>query len=188
MIITIIAEPRSGSTNLANWFIPNKNFTVFIEPLNKNASQYKVITPVKNWKYNTPHLLIKEIYTVDANLQDITNISDKIIVLYRENKKEQLESWLVANQTNNWGGEWVNNKVDIQGRDAKIKYFENLTEGMQREYIDNSNYFKISYEDLYYKNKFQKLLDYIGVDGLTNNNFPYGTKYRITIPETRNLI
>jgi len=27
MIITIIAEPRSGGTNLANWFLYNKDFT-----------------------------------------------------------------------------------------------------------------------------------------------------------------
>ena len=32
MIITIIAEPRSGSTNLTNWFYFNKNFTTFFNP------------------------------------------------------------------------------------------------------------------------------------------------------------
>ena len=34
MVITILAEPRSGSTNLTNWFYHNKNFTTLFEPLN----------------------------------------------------------------------------------------------------------------------------------------------------------
>jgi hypothetical protein len=47
--------------------------------------------------------------------------------------------------------------------------------------VDNPNYFKISYEELYYNNGFQKILDYLNVNGLENKNFPYGKKYRIFI-------
>ena len=34
MFVTIIAEPRSGSTNLANWFYFNSSFTTLFEPMN----------------------------------------------------------------------------------------------------------------------------------------------------------
>ena len=32
MIILLLCEPRSGSTNLANWFFINKKFTVLFIP------------------------------------------------------------------------------------------------------------------------------------------------------------
>jgi hypothetical protein len=83
MVITILAEPRSGSTNLANWFKSNKNFTVLQEPLNKNGMSYKKDIPVDKWFYDTSHLLIKEIYTPDKNLKELIQFSDKIIILYR---------------------------------------------------------------------------------------------------------
>ena len=41
MVITILAEPRSGSTNLADWFKSNKDFTILQEPLNKHGKSYK---------------------------------------------------------------------------------------------------------------------------------------------------
>jgi hypothetical protein len=70
MIITILAEYRSGSTNLAKWFEQNPDFTVLIEPLNPhgigNRRQIKKITKSdknpKLWNYATKHLLVKEIY------------------------------------------------------------------------------------------------------------------------------
>ena len=41
MIITILAEPRSGSTNLTNWFYFNKNFTTLFEPENPNSKWFQ---------------------------------------------------------------------------------------------------------------------------------------------------
>jgi hypothetical protein len=32
MVVTILAEPRSGSTNLTNWFYHNKDFTTLFNP------------------------------------------------------------------------------------------------------------------------------------------------------------
>ena len=55
MVITILAEPRSGSTNLTNWFYHNKNFTTLFEPLNPMSNWFKKdITPI-NYLYNTEH-------------------------------------------------------------------------------------------------------------------------------------
>jgi hypothetical protein len=47
MIITIIAEPRSGGTNLANWFLSNKDFTILYEPITSSDKQWykKGISP-----------------------------------------------------------------------------------------------------------------------------------------------
>jgi hypothetical protein len=179
MIITILAEVRSGSTNLANWFTLNKKFKVLLEPLNKESINYKKGEPIKEWTYNTEHFLIKEIYLPNTDLSELINISDKIILLYRKNDIEQLQSWLVANETKKWMTSWVTNSVKINNQQDKENYFYSLKDGFKNEYLNDSNLFKISYEELYYNNGFQKILDYLNIDCLKNENFPYGSKYRL---------
>jgi hypothetical protein len=181
MVITILAEPRSGSTNLANWFTLYKNFTVSSEPLNENSWDYKKGQPIKEWTCDTEHFLIKEIYLPGVSLTELIGISDKIILLYRENGIEQLESWLVAVETKNWLLEWAKHHVKITDQQNKENYFKSLKDGFKNEYLNDTNYFSISYEELYYRNGFQKVLDYLNLPDLENKNFPYGQKYRINL-------
>lgn len=188
MVITILAEPRSGSTNLANWFSLYKEFTILQEPLNKNGINYKKNIPINEWVYNTPHLIIKEIYTADKPLNTLIEFSDKLIILYRENKKEQLESWLIASVTNNWGDKWVNSKIGIPHKESKIDYFNKMVNGFEKEYRLNSNNFIISYEELYYNNGFERIVDYLNIDDVKNIDFPYGEKYRLERIITNKLI
>ena len=178
MIITLLCEPRSGSTNLANWFHYYENFTILQEPLNKNVEHYKKEVPINEWRYDTEHLLIKEIYIPKAKIEELITLSDKVILLYREDVKEQLESWLVANQTNEWSSEWFSNHIKIPNRGGAVDYFKILKTEFKEKYLDN-NYFKISYEELYYNNRIQKIVDYLELDCVKNENFPYGKKYRI---------
>jgi len=187
MFITIIAEPRSGSTNLAKWFTRYKNFTVLQEPTNKESVNYKKGEPITNWTYNTEHFLIKEIYLPDTDLTELINLSDKVILLYRENDIEQLESWLVATETKNWVLEWVTNRIKITNQEDKEKYFYSLKNGFKNEYLNNDNFFKISYEELYYNNGIEKVINYLNIDYIKNKDFPYGKKYKI-IQNTNKLI
>jgi hypothetical protein len=184
MKIVILAEPRSGSTNLGKWFKLNKEFTVLLEPYNRNAFDYKKDSPVHDWEYNTKHLLIKEIYTPDKDFKSLIKFSDKIIVLYRENKEEQFESWLAANYTNNWTEEWYTNQVKHTDNSRK-DYFYNLVSGFKSNYILNENYFQMSYEELYYSNGLQRIVNYLNLDCVKNENFPYGKKYRIDLVRSK---
>ena len=184
MVITILAEPRSGSTNLADWFKSNKDFTILQEPLNKHGKSYKKNNPINNWNYNTSHLLIKEIYEPNKDLKELIQFSDKIIILYRENKNEQLESWLVAKLTNNWEGKWTN-KIYIPNKELNVDFFNKMINGFEREYRLNNNMFKISYEELYYNNGFKKIVNYLNIDSVKDINFPYGEKYRLDKKETK---
>jgi hypothetical protein len=84
MIVTILAEPRSGSTNLTNWFYFNKNFTTLFIPSDPKSKWHKAVSP-KEYKYTTEHLLIKEDYYHYKNFDELIGISDKVILLYREN-------------------------------------------------------------------------------------------------------
>ena len=186
MIITIIAEPRSGSTNLANWFYFNKNFTLLFEPITSPEWKwYKHGISPKLWEYKTSHLLVKEIFRPDVDFSELIEISDKLIILYRENITEQTESWLNATKTNNWDKVWVFKENLIADHDAS--YFYQIKNGIKENYL-NKNYFNISYEELYYNNGFQKVLDYLNINELENKNFPYGQKYRIDVNKPKSLI
>jgi hypothetical protein len=183
MVITILAEPRSGSTNLTNWFYFNKNFTTLFIPSDPQSKWYKSESP-KDYKYNTEHLLIKEDYYYYKNFDELISISDKIILLYRENKEEQIESWINAKLTNNWHNLWVSRNVENNSESA---FFTELKSKFKERYLDK-NYFKISYEELYYKNGFQKIVDYLQLECVKNENFPIGKKYRVNVNKTNTLI
>lgn len=176
MIVSIIAEQRSGSTNLANWFYLKKSFTVLYEPIsNPNTKWFKNNTPPSTWKYDTPNLLVKETYNGETDFTDLINYSDKIVVLYRENVIEQIQSYVNSKITGNWDGNWSHNKKHENTVHAED--FKRIKNRFKELYL-NDNFFTISYEDLY-NNGFQKLIDYVNIDGIENENFPYGKKYRV---------
>jgi hypothetical protein len=188
MIITILAEPRSGSTNLANWFYFNKDFTLLFEPITSPKWKwYKHGVSPKLWEYKTPHLLVKEIFRPETDFSELIKISDKVIILYRENISEQTESWLNAIKTNNWHTNYVYKKEENDLLKEKSIYFNILKTEFKENYI-NKEFFTISYEELYYNNGFQKILDYLNIDELENKNFPYGSKYRVNLNKPKSLI
>jgi len=183
MIITILAEPRSGSTNLTNWFYFNQNFTTLFIPSDTKSKWYKNVSP-KEYTYTTKHLLIKEDYYHYKNFEELISISDKVILLYRENIEEQIDSWTNAKLTKNWENQWVYKNIKD---DNETLFFTQLKNSFKQEYLDK-NYFKISYEELYYNNGFKKILDYLSMDELENKNFPYGKKYRINVNKGKTII
>jgi tryptophan synthase alpha subunit len=54
-----------------------------------------------------------------------------------------------------------------------------MVNGFEREYRSNSNMFVMSYEELYYNNGFEKIVNYLNIDSVKNIDFPYGEKYRL---------
>jgi hypothetical protein len=177
MVITILAEPRSGSTNLANWFSRKNNFTILYEPITSpNLRSFQNGIHPSLWKHTTEYLLVKEIYRPNVDFSELIGISDKVIILYRENITEQTESWLNANKTNNWDKAWVYKENLIKNENSS--YFNEIKKGIKENYLNN-DYFNISYEELYYNNGFQKVLNYLNINNLENKDFPYGSKYRV---------
>lgn len=186
MVITIIAEPRSGSTNLANWFLDKKEFTILYEPITSPDKKWFMNNTLpENWKYSTEHLLVKETHVVGSNFQNLISISNKIIILYREDYQKQCESWLNSTITNNWDKSWIHNPNYIKNRDTT--YFNNMKLDFKNQFL-SKDYFKISYEELYYNNGFQKIVEYINLNSIKNENFPYGKKYRISDNKPKTII
>ena len=106
-------------------------------------------------------------------------MSDKIIILYREKEQEQIESWVNAKKTNNWHNQWKHSVDNFILEENQVIFFKELKKLFTKQYVNNLTYFKISYEELYYDNGFQKIVDYLDLDCVKNINFPYGQKYRI---------
>ena len=187
MFISIFSEPRSGSTNLTNWFYFNKNFTTLFEPLNPQSEWFQNNIEPNKYQYKTKHFCLKEVYYPHKNWDSIIKISDKIIILYRENYQQQLESFLNSVTTNNWDKQYVYKEKENAFIEEKKEYFKTLKSEFKEKYIDK-HYFTISYEDLYYNNGINKIIEYLKIDELNTNNWPIGEKYRINVPERKNLI
>lgn len=189
MIISIIAEPRSGSTNLTNWFFTDEDFTILFEPIsNPNTKWYKNGVSPKDWTYETKHLLVKEVFNNTTDFQELIDLSDKIICLYRENETHQMQSYYNAVKNKNWDMVWGYNKKKLLINDEEIKYFKTLKSKYKELYIDSKKYFSISYENLYYENKIDILLNYIGENKLNKKRFPYGEKLRVDVIDTKKFI
>ena len=165
MIITVIAEPRSGSTNFANWFYFKENFTVLFEPTtNSKLKWYKGNLPLPSWNYNTEHLLIKEVLSEGLNFNKLIAASDKIILLYRENEEEQLDSWLNATVKGNWDKQWVYKGIKNEKEELS---FREMKKAFKEQYL-SKDFFRVSYEEVYYGNDFGKVLEYLNIEGLEN--------------------
>lgn len=187
MIVTILAEPRSGSTNLANWFYYNKSFTTLFEPLNPVSKWYLNNEPIDEYKYNTKNLCIKEIYSPEKNWEPLIRMSDKIIVLHRENTEEQVESFINAVSTDNWTRRYEYKKIENDFTKEKTEFFKKIKVMFNEKYV-NKDFFTISYEELYYNNGFKKIVNHINLKEVTDNDFPVGVKYRIDTTKPRPLI
>lgn len=183
MVITILCEPRTGSTNLLNWFGSHINYSHAFEPFNNpiycktKSSKSIIFNNIKDitlWQYDTDNIVIKEIAYPGINYEYFIKNSDKVIILYRESHKEQTESFLMSSTTQNFFNHYSYDKSMI---DQSFSPYLNAIKAEIKKYF-NSNYFLISYEDLYYNGKIKELINYIGDNDLNHNTFPYGTKYR----------
>jgi hypothetical protein len=181
MIITFLCEPRTGSSNLLFWFNQSLNFSTLFEPINnpdyRKFSSHAIINDkndIQTWTYSKEHLVIKEICEPCKNYSNLLLNSDRIILLYRENYVDQIESWLSAHNNKDWGISYIYDKAKLIDKDyrflTEIKY--------EMSKYKDFGFFRVSYEELYYKNGIQKIIDYIGLDELKNLKFPYGKKYR----------
>lgn len=184
MVITALCEPRSGSTNLAKWFKMKENFTSFIEPLNTVSRDYRGFKKIFDWSYNTKHLFIKEVYRPSnkawsKKFDELIEFSDKIIILHRENKEEQIESWLNAIKTNNWIHKWSVGESGNPYREEDLIYLNNTIKEFKEKYFNNPNFLNITYEELYQStNGIKRLIDFVGLEELTDDGFPFGERYR----------
>jgi LPS sulfotransferase NodH len=181
MKVLILCEPRTGSTNLVNWFGLHK-FSKFYNPVSNPNNEWNVYNNRINigkrpseWIYNSKNLVFKEdgILRHD-DFNSLIEYSDRVIVLYRENLVEQRESYIHAIKSGNWDGMWdINDGIKLSG---DTNHFKIIKE--QINSYKTMGFFNISYEQLYFYNRIYDLINFIGITELNANLFPFGYKYR----------
>lgn len=185
MRILILSEFRSGSTSLLNWFNLNVNYSIAFQPITNPKYIFKRkstkslicndIHNIDSYQYNTKNLVIKEVAPIEEfELLSILEKIDKIVILFREDYETQLQSFLFASNINNWETQYIYDDKSILNKEHLL--LDNSKKQIKKY---KSKYFSISYEDLYYRGKIQKLIDYIGDSDLSSTSFPYGRKYRL---------
>ena len=81
----------------------------------------------------------------------------------------------------------------IKWEDGKIREYRQSelypakNEYNKGEYLEDGDGY-ISYEDLYYNNGFEKIINYLNMENIKNIGFPVGNKYRIYVNKTNTLI
>ena len=167
MNILIIAEARSGSTNLCKWLHKSlPNFKLLNEPYNFNSNVNIGITQ--------NYIISEKYYFNEPLIKQLISTSDITFCLYREKIEEQIESYITALSTDNWYGTYDKIVVDESLLEMKNKFLENKIKF--KEFIINNNLKSFTYEDLYYKNKINELKEFLQIE--SNVMFPYGEKYR----------
>ena len=173
MIILLLAEARSGSTNLGKWLHKSlPNFKLLNEPYNVNSDVKIDVTQ--------DYIISEKYYFNESLIKELISISDITFCLYRERIEEQIESYITALSTNNWYGVYDKIVADESLLEMQNKFLENKIKF--KEFIVNNNLKSFTYEDLYYKDKINELKLFLKIE--SNVMFPYGEKYRKTHKQT----
>jgi len=176
MRILIYALPRTGSNNLTHYIANSLHYKEIIEPYNEQRFWDKDITEFDIWERD--NVVVKMIIGQgDYWYEDIKLKFDKVVVLYRENIKEQAESYAYAANSIDWHMPYIYNPSNISEEEYKKAYTKI---GSRVDELKSINAFQISYENLYLSGTDRDRLDeYIGI---TNKSFRFildsNNKYR----------
>jgi hypothetical protein len=199
MKVILIYTPRSGSTSILEYFAKSKPdykcynepwFDWMIENIYKNEIKYSELIKKEN-------IFVKSaLKTLPVSLYTLLTDFDKVIILLRKNKKEQVESCIMTNQEeaflNNTPRKYnVYNITEEELKNANDRYdFLNST---LYEFGMTNNIPIFYYEDLYYGD-FKPLFDELKIEYNTeyyNQYLNISKKYRIgdaKIKNTKSII
>ena len=179
MNILLLCEPRSGSTQLAVWFFSHKIDTKF-ETTSKMGPWY-LPKGISSLKYNPEEdLVVKELFSTDwDDISDYINFFDKIIFLHRENTEEQIISYDYGVRNNEWTKPY-SIEEGYKTLDTSKEYIEKLKKEFTlfREKFSDET-LTVSYEDLYQRNKINKIISFLNMEDKLTLDFPVGQKLRI---------
>ena len=171
MVITIIAEPRTGGSHLVESIhkaLPN--FELAAEPWNGAPNKYTETRDVRNigWINNYENIIIKEIYEYKRDFIPLIHRSDIVFCIYKENWYAQIKSILYSRNFDEWQWEYKKKDVDNSVSDVKIydTYYNNFKWYKKdfQDFIRKYNFPNISYENLYYQNGVDEIKKVFGLD------------------------
>jgi hypothetical protein len=162
---------RTGSKSFGEWLSFELNLPYYHEP-------FDVKSDIKNFSIEeTRNGIIKISPTDGFSYENLKELFDKRIILYRENTKEQAESALWAYEKQLWHHDWYKATENSKFTNAhyiipqewldknaeSIKILETRLEKENEELKLLKDCLHITYEELYYSNEgIKKTEDYIG--------------------------
>lgn len=192
MKIILLALPRTGSSSIVKYVKQaHKEIETYGEPFNivlyKNPIPYNELISHENVFIKTMFadnpLEFKELTPKDF-IRKLHKDFDKVVCLFRRNKKEHVESYAQAESTNQWVNQYryCNRSSDLFNT---IKSRIETKESEMIEVANELNLQKYYYEDLYLSGNnynMKKFLSNIGVrydKTLYENYLDISKKYRI---------
>jgi hypothetical protein len=169
MKILILYTPRSGTNSITDYFLKqNPNYKYFNQPFSLyEESGIKKIPYEECVKYE--NVLVKSdinnFSLLKINKQKIVNDFDKVLLISRKNKRDQVISWLIAEKNKNFLDKTKRkyyldgiNEEMIKEQEDRFAYFENIL------YTLKDPLFRFFYyEDLFYGD-FSELFDYLNIN------------------------
>jgi len=186
MRILIYALPRTGSNNLTHYIANSLHYREIIEPYNERRFWDRDITEFDIWERD--NVVVKMIIGQGGYwYEDIKLKFDKTVILYRENIKEQAESYAHAANSVDWHIPYVYTPGNISEEDYQKAYTKI---GSRVDELKNIDAFQVSYENLYLSGIDKDRLDkHIGI---TNKSFRFmldsRNKYRRDSIERKTLL
>ena len=155
MKILIYTTHRTGSTSLANYLMIHYDCNYYRDSYFKNGTLEETLNRNKN--------IIIKFTPLEVDYNSIRHLFDKCIILYRDNIKEQAESWLFADKVKKYFEPYViddnflkENKDEL---DVKIQTIKNENQKLKT----CNNALHITYEELYFSTKgIEEIENYLG--------------------------
>jgi hypothetical protein len=197
MKVILLALPRTGSSSIMNYIAEtHKEIITIVEPFNTLIHK-KTISYDRLVSYNS--VFIKTMFADNPpEFQKLTHKDfvrklhkdfDKVVCLFRKNKREHIESYAQAESTNRW----VNQYKYYNEQPALFDTLKKRIEAKEGEMIEISNELglqKYYYEDLYLSGNSDNMKEFFNNIGIRyhetfyQNYLDISKKYRInTVPD-----
>lgn len=155
MKILIYTTHRTGSTSLANYLMIHYNCNYYRESYFKNKTIEETLNEHEN--------IIIKFTPSEVQYNLIRHLFDKCIILYRDNIKEQAESWLYADKVKKYFEPYtIKNEFLLENKDEidlKTQTIKDENEKL-KTYGDALH---ITYEELYFSpNGINRIEEYLG--------------------------
>ncbi len=175
MRILIYSTQRCGSTAVMNWVSKELDLTPVFEPFipcgeedyrryNDNwRNDLEAFNRLKHIVAKVIHYNLDELIHKDNIERDFFSKFDKVVVLYRENIRDQAESLLIASKRKISFGEYNLKKELSDLNPDHIEETSNIMLEQTESLLSYNNCFKISYEDIFIRKDYNKLIEYLGI-------------------------
>jgi hypothetical protein len=175
MRILVYSTQRCGSTAVMDWISKELDLTPVFEPFipcgeedyrrynNNWRNDLGAFNRLKHIVAKVIHYNLDELIHVDNIESEFFSKFDKVVVLYRENIRDQSESLLISSKRKISFGEYNLKKELLELNPDHIEETSGILLEQTESMLSYNNCFKISYEDIFIRKDYSKLIEYLGI-------------------------